>query len=87
MRILVTEAVEQHRALVRLVVAPGGFEENQVRRFADENAAVAHRKAGSQVQALRKGRDLVRNAVAVGVFVDANAVRALAANGALGRIL
>ena len=57
-------------ALVGLVVAVGVAEEEEARRLRDDDTAVGKGETGRNVQLVREDGELVRAAVAVGVFAD-----------------
>ena len=85
-RVLEPEAGEQDLGIAvgPVVVVAVGVEE-QVRRLADEDAAVTDRQARGQVQALDEDLDRVGPAVAVGVLEDLDPVRARGPRGAAAR--
>ena len=77
MGVLEPEAGQEHlRVAVGPVVAVPVGVEQQIRRLADEDAAVTNGQPGSQVQAVDEDLRLVGPAVAVGIFEDLDPVGA-----------
>src|SRR5262249_44872861 len=76
-RVAGAPAAEEHLAYVGLVVAPGGLEEQRVRRLVHDDAAVGEGEAGGDAQLVGEDGELVRPAGALGVFKDDDAVAAL----------
>ena len=60
----------QHLAHVRLVVAVGVFQKQEVGRVSDDDSAARESDRGRDIQAFGEHRHLVALAVAVGVFED-----------------
>ena len=69
-RVARAPAGEQHFAHIGHVVAVGVLEEQRLRRFLHDHAAVAKADAGGNAELVGKDGELVGPAVAVGVFAE-----------------
>ena len=74
MRIAQPPASVQHLANVRLVIAIGVLQEEEVRRGRDNHATVRERQARRKIQVIREDGDLVGFAVTVRVFENLDAI-------------
>ena len=72
--VLQAEACKDGLILVRLVVAVGVTEKEQIRSLPDKNAAVSAEDGGGEVQAVREDGAFVRFAVVIRVLQDDHAV-------------
>ena len=74
MRVFAAEAGEHDTPFVRMIVAIGVFEMQQMRLLADVDAAIAAEDGAAHVEAFNEHGALVGLAVVVGVFEDDDAV-------------
>ena len=78
MRVADAPAVDDRFALVGLVVAIGVLEVDELRRRGHDDAFAGEDDAGGQIELVGEHGELVRLAIAIGVFADFDAVLALA---------